>query len=73
MPSPTRNDFSKLKGRKIKDIFIEGDLEWAKQNDLEKCVYLITDKGTVTLDIGVIDDPDDLANGEPYITVDYSW
>ena len=70
---PSSNDWSKLKGRRIKDIFSEGDLEWAKQNNLEKCIYLITDKGTVTLDIGIIDDPEDLAHGQTHITIDFSW
>lgn len=67
------SDWSKLEGCTIKSIRHEGDLEWAKQNGLEKCIYLITDKGTVTLDIGVIDDPGDAANGEPYITINFSW
>lgn len=67
------NDWDKLKGCKIKEIRHEGDLEWAKQNGLEKCIYLITNKGTVTLDIGIIDNPDDAANGESYIMIDYSW
>ena len=73
-PNPaTKNDWNKLQGCRIESVTHEGDLEWAKQNGLENCIYLITDKGTVTLDIGVIDDPEDLANGQPYITVNFSW
>lgn len=67
------SDWSKLKGCKIKEIRHEGDLEWAKQNGLENCIYLITDRGTVTLDIDTIDNPEDLAFGQPYITIDFSW
>ena len=66
MPS---SDWSKLRGCVIREVTREGDLEWAKQNGLENCVYLITDKGTVTLDVDTIDDPD----GKPYLTIDFSW
>lgn len=70
---PSSNDWDKLQGCTIKSVTHEGDLEWAKQNGLENCIYLITDKGTVTLDIEVMDNPEDRAHGEPYITVRFSW
>lgn len=53
-----------LNGRRIKKVVHEGDLEWAKQNGLDKCLYLITDKGCVTLDIYY-----DENTKEPYIAI----
>ena len=66
-----KNDWSKLSGCTIVRVAHEGDLEWAKQNGLSNCIYMITDKGTATLDIKTIDDPDDMADGQPYISMEF--
>ena len=53
-------DWNELRGQTIEDVFMEADLEWAKQNGLLANVYMRLKSGkTVTLSI-----KED--NSEPY-------